>query len=202
MYFVTLCSMKWNRRSSSRCAMFRALPVTKLSMPMTEWPSARSRSQRWLPRNPAAPVTRVFMRGRRNAEHETRRGESRSWPADAGIRPAGRAKLPWIVDVPQVDDRLRRHELRELAEVERPELVPLRRDHEDVGSAGAVVDVARVVELREDGPRVLHGRGVEGADRHPGREEVRNHRERGRFADVVRLGLERKPEDGSGATRK
>src|SRR4029453_10311970 len=82
-------------------------------------------------------------------------GESRSWPADAGIRPAGRAKLPWIVDVPQVDDRLRRHELRELAEVERPELVPLRRDHEDVGSAGAVVDVARVVELREDGPRVL-----------------------------------------------
>ena len=37
--------------------MLATLPVMRLSMPMTRCPSARSRSERWEPRNPAAPVT-------------------------------------------------------------------------------------------------------------------------------------------------
>ena len=37
--------------------MLSTEPVTKLSMPMTLWPRARSKSARCEPRNPAAPVT-------------------------------------------------------------------------------------------------------------------------------------------------
>src|SRR5665213_4458538 len=40
-----------------RCAMLSTLPVTKLSMPMTLWPRAKSKSVKCEPRNPAAPVT-------------------------------------------------------------------------------------------------------------------------------------------------
>src|SRR5258706_14257659 len=41
------------------CAMLSGLPVMKMSMPMTSWPSLRSLSQRWDPINPAAPVIRI-----------------------------------------------------------------------------------------------------------------------------------------------
>src|SRR5664279_3695065 len=57
MYSVTSWKTKRYFRFSARWAMFRSSPVTRLSRPTTSCPSARSRSDRWLPRKPAAPVT-------------------------------------------------------------------------------------------------------------------------------------------------
>src|SRR5690606_19911028 len=42
---------------SIRCAMFSGVPVRKLSMQITWQPRSRSAVHRWLPRNPAPPVT-------------------------------------------------------------------------------------------------------------------------------------------------
>ena len=47
--------------SSERWARLCGLPVRRLSIATTSWPSASRRSQRWLPRNPAPPVTRTRM---------------------------------------------------------------------------------------------------------------------------------------------
>src|SRR5690554_6691610 len=44
-----------------RWAILSGEPVMKLSMPTTSSPSARNRSQRCEPRNPAAPVIRIRM---------------------------------------------------------------------------------------------------------------------------------------------
>src|SRR5436189_129398 len=55
----TNCRPRW----CSRWARLAGAPVIRLSMPTTVCPSASSRSQRWLPRNPAAPVTRRRMPG-------------------------------------------------------------------------------------------------------------------------------------------
>src|SRR5450759_1837993 len=57
MYSVTSWKTKRYFRFPARWAMFRTSPVTRLSRPTTSCPSARSRSDRWLPRKPAAPVT-------------------------------------------------------------------------------------------------------------------------------------------------
>src|ERR1043166_8259850 len=49
--------MNWKFLLPARCAMLSVLPVMRLSMAMTRWPSARSRSERCEPRKPAPPVT-------------------------------------------------------------------------------------------------------------------------------------------------
>src|ERR671918_316482 len=60
MYVVTSCSMYSKPISSQRWAMFLRLPVRRLSMHTTSYPSPRRRrSQRQLPINPAPPVTRA-----------------------------------------------------------------------------------------------------------------------------------------------
>src|SRR5262245_28001806 len=51
--------MKRNRGWPARCAMLSVDPVRRLSIATTEYPSSISRSQRWLPRKPAPPVTRT-----------------------------------------------------------------------------------------------------------------------------------------------
>src|SRR5450759_1337878 len=61
MYSVTSWKTKRYFRFPARWAMFRTSPVMRLSRPTTSCPSARSRSDRWLPRKPAAPVTTMRM---------------------------------------------------------------------------------------------------------------------------------------------
>src|SRR5664280_1762689 len=62
-----------------RCAMLSTEPVTKLSMPMTWWPRARSKSARCEPRKPAAPVTTdvagLFFIGQNGISFGTRASE-------------------------------------------------------------------------------------------------------------------------------
>ena len=62
--------------------MLRGLPVMRLSIAMTSWPSASSRSQRWEPRKPAPPVTRTLI-GLRLQPRPT-----------PGVRPARGAAAP------------------------------------------------------------------------------------------------------------
>src|SRR5512143_2702046 len=107
--------------------MLRGLPVTKLSMATTAWPSASSRSQRWLPRKPAAPVTRILTGSPEAAKA--------SLPSHSRVRPARGAKLPRLVDVSRVGGRLRLHRAPELSRAENAELVPRGRQDEDVGPA-------------------------------------------------------------------
>src|SRR4051812_45496981 len=56
-----LCSMNWNRGLSSRWTMLRRWPVSRLSTQTTSSPSARNRSQRCDPTNPAPPVMMVLI---------------------------------------------------------------------------------------------------------------------------------------------
>src|SRR6185436_1395796 len=51
--------MNWKSRSR-RCAMLPMSPVSRLSIPTTEWPRSRSVSLRWDPMKPAAPVMTVL----------------------------------------------------------------------------------------------------------------------------------------------
>jgi hypothetical protein len=48
--------------SSANCApagTFSRLPLDRLSITQTSWPRARAASARWLPMNPAPPVTMI-----------------------------------------------------------------------------------------------------------------------------------------------
>src|SRR5580693_9943017 len=58
--FVMSCSIRLNRLSRARWLRLARLPVLRLSTPITEFPAASRESQRWEPRKPAAPVTRMF----------------------------------------------------------------------------------------------------------------------------------------------
>ena len=67
-YFRSLMSVctKVDRRGIgslqlNACSRLAAMPVQKLSIPTTWWPSARRRSTRFHPMNPAAPVTKARM---------------------------------------------------------------------------------------------------------------------------------------------
>ena len=57
---VTSCWTNTKSRSR-RCAMLARSPVSRLSMPTTEWPRSSSASLRWDPMKPAAPVTTIRM---------------------------------------------------------------------------------------------------------------------------------------------
>src|SRR5262252_10527845 len=133
MKCVTSWRTKRNRFSGSRCAMLRGFPVRRLSIAITSWPSARRRSQRWLPRKPAPPVTSTLMR------------LPFSRPSDALVAPAVDPHLAGLVDVPQVDHDGLLHPRGEAWQVERAELVPLGREHDAVGALGAVVRVPGIV---------------------------------------------------------
>src|SRR4029453_1595948 len=52
-----------SKSRSRRWAMLCMSPVSRLSMPTTEWPRSRSVSQRCDPMKPAAPVTTVLGMG-------------------------------------------------------------------------------------------------------------------------------------------
>src|SRR5207249_12017906 len=54
---VTSCRTRVNLGCFLKALTFAGVPVRKLSTATTLWPSESNRSQRWLPRKPAPPVT-------------------------------------------------------------------------------------------------------------------------------------------------
>src|SRR3990172_7566708 len=60
MKLETSCLIKRKSSLPARWAMLSTLPVTRLSMAITWWPSWSRRSQRCEPTNPAPPVTTIL----------------------------------------------------------------------------------------------------------------------------------------------
>src|SRR6056297_3458623 len=75
--------MSEKRSCPTRCATLSGLPVMKLSMQMTSWPSAMNRSQRCEPRKPAPPVMRV--RGIRSVDSVQRTDNSKRQRGAEGV---------------------------------------------------------------------------------------------------------------------
>ncbi len=89
------------------------------------------------------------------------------------------------------------HQLPHPAEIGLAKLVPLRHDRERVGAGQRGVAVVRVSDLGpEDAARHFHRLGIVGLHRRASREQAADERNRGRFAHVVRLRLERQAPDG------
>src|SRR5512140_3477846 len=138
MYSVTSWKTKRNFRFPARWAMFRSSPVTRLSRPTTSCPSARSRSDRWLPRKPAAPVTTMRM-------------DSRLYGSAAAPPGFSRALSGVELGVPGFEDRAGLGRLGHDAALDRTDLDALRR-------------VERAHALRA-APGLDHERGIARADR-------------------------------------
>ena len=91
------CSMSRNPSKPSRNALLSRDPVTKLSTPMTWWPSVRNRSARWDPRKPAAPVmrTRIYEPVAEAAASAPPRAPPPELAAGTARRPMETYSNPW-----------------------------------------------------------------------------------------------------------
>ena len=74
------------------------------------------------------------------------------------------------------------------------ELVPLGHDHQGVSPRRQLVCILRVLELRQDRLRALHGGWVVGAHMSPRGDQDPGDVEARRLAKVVGVGLEREAE--------
>src|SRR5947209_15844937 len=92
------------------CAMFAAVPVTRLSTHTTCQPSASSRSQRCEPRKPAPPVTTARKLG----------------ATDAAVNEAPFPHRLRVEDVATVDDDGAAHQTFDAIQVELSKFVPFR----------------------------------------------------------------------------
>src|SRR5664280_753214 len=125
-----------------------------------------------------------------------------SGPAEAHVIPAGLLHVPGLVEVAKIDEVLRLHRACEAVEVELAELVPVRRENEDVGASRAGVDVVGELERGHFLPRVVHRGRVIGHDVGAARLEVGREPQARALADVVRLRLEGDPEHGDPLARE
>src|SRR5690242_655413 len=87
---VTSWFMK-SKPASRMCAMFSSDPVSRLSTQITRCPSARRRSQRCDPRNPAPPVTtdvgiRTIVLGALEKSSDSLRIFFKGWSAEVLVR--------------------------------------------------------------------------------------------------------------------
>src|SRR5664279_5040607 len=113
-----------------------------------------------------------------------------SGPAEAHVVPAGLLHVLRLVEVAEIDEVLRLHRAFEPAEIELAELVPVRRENEDVGALRAGVHVLGELQRRHLLPRVFHRRRVVSDDVGPPRLKVARELQARALADVIRLGLE------------
>src|SRR5262249_53211792 len=147
--------------------MFDASPVIRLSMQMTVCPSARSRSQRCEPRNPAPPVTTL----------------TRSAPGTVRAPPHAEIVEPLlgedrrVVDVPSVEDDMPAHERFHPVEVGPAEDIPFREDQKSVGAPeGGVVVFKKLHRVAEVLSRLLERDRVVGMDRSAAPDELPDNR--------------------------
>src|SRR5215212_11058204 len=97
--------------------MFSLVPVMRLSTQTTPYPSAMRRSQRWLPRKPAPPVT--------SARGLSSLFTSKALVPEAGFAPGGR-----VENVAAINDELRiTHQGSRFPGVEVLEDLPFRHQH-------------------------------------------------------------------------
>src|SRR5216683_1642522 len=133
------------KRGSWMWAMFSGEPVRRLSTQTTSQPCARRKSQRWEPRKPAPPVTRIFTRALS--------GRQDGLPSDRVVLEAEASHALRLPEVARVDDHRALKLAAQPLEVEVFELVPLRHQHHRVGAFGRLV--GRVAERDGGGQEQL-----------------------------------------------
>ena len=101
-----------------------------------------------------------------------------------------------IEEVAQVDDRPAAHDCRAGPGVECTELLPLRGDHHAVRPSARLLRRAAEFNARQKVPGVFHALRIVDPDGYPGLLEAIDERQRRRFPNVVRIGLERQTEHG------
>src|SRR5258707_5172483 len=139
-----------------RWAMFDGSPVRRLSMQMTVCPSARRRSHRCQPRNPAPPVTTLTR---------SEAGMIRS-PADAEVVECLLGEDRRIVDIPSVENDVPAHDRFHPIEVGPAEDIPFREDQEPVCiPEGGIIVLEKLHRVAEVFPRFLQGNRVVGVYR-------------------------------------
>src|SRR4028119_100104 len=169
---------------SRRWATFSRLPVRRLSMQTTAYPSEISRSHRWLPIKPAPPVTRA-------------RGASLA-TAEAPVGQAGLAGVSRVEGIAAVYEQLRLlHEGGRAPEVEVPDLLPLRDNDRRVGAFEGLVGVEDHPEVRAEPCRPLAGHGVEARRAGAAGFQGAGYLQGGRVAQAVRVRLGGGPPKGT-----
>src|SRR5438874_3764667 len=113
-----------------------------------------------------------------------------SLPSDADVVEAEAAHRFGLVDVAQVCDLRRAHQLLDAAHVERAKLVPLGHEDERVSARDSRVLVSRVLDFGERLPRLLRRHGVVCANARALLKERADYVNRRSLAHVVGLRLE------------
>src|SRR5215212_7483043 len=123
-----------------RWAMFSSVPVRRLSMQTTLYPSERSLSQRWLPTKPAPPVTSTrFLRP----------PPEFLATAEALVANSGGPDLSRLISVATVHEELRGlHKGCCPLEIQSPHLLPLRHHYRRVCPRECLVWVEDYLQLR------------------------------------------------------
>src|SRR5215207_2377546 len=137
--------------------MFLRLPVRRLSMQTTSKPSRRSRSQRWLPINPAPPVTRARFFAAKVLI-----------PPDAPVEKTGVMDRPGIQGVTAVHEELRRlHQRGGPTEVQGAQLLPLRHQHRRVRASQGLVRIEDDLKVWQEVLGLFAGDGIVADGPHP-----------------------------------
>src|SRR4051812_9738486 len=136
--------------------MLRRVPGKKLSTQRTSCPCAINRSQRCEPRNPAPPVTSIFLTWPSLSLRATRflpAGDlAFTWqpscprPSDGNISESVAAYFGRIEDVAKVDEDKGGHLLLDPFKIEGPESIPLGDDHQGIATFRAGVRVFGIVD--------------------------------------------------------
>src|SRR5713226_5771132 len=177
------------KRGSWMWAMFSGEPVRRLSTQTTSQPCARRKSQRWEPRKPAPPVTRIFTRALS--------GRQDGLPSDRVVLEAEAPHAVGLPEVAPVEDHGVLEQAPQALEVEVLEFVPLRDQHHRVRAVRRFVRrIAEGHAGRQERLGVVHGHGIVGADPGPRRVEELDDLDALGLAHVVGVGLERQAEDG------
>src|SRR3990167_9442786 len=130
MKLVTSYSTKTNR-GSWMWAMLSSEPVRRLSMQTTSQPFPRRKSQRWEPMNPAPPVTRTRT--------WAPSGRQDGLPSDRVVLESEAPHPLRLPEVAPVENHGTLEQAAQPLEVEVPELVPLRHQHDRVRALGRLV---------------------------------------------------------------
>src|SRR5260370_5588109 len=186
-----MCSLTFDWRSSKSglpvsVPTLPREPVMKLSSASTRMPRSSRASHRCDPMKPAPPET-----------------TARSWvvrlvAADTAIGETEIAHHLRVVDVAAVHDHGPAHRTFDAAEVEPPELVPLRDNNQRVGARGEVIRIARVLNLGQLDSRTFHRGGVVCANLRAGREQHPREGGARRFTPVLGVGFEGGAEEAAG----
>ena len=100
-----------------------------------------------------------------------------------------------IEQVTQIDDRAAPHHPREGLGVEGAKFLPFRGDHYAIGSRTGIPRRSAEFHIGEEPPGMRHALGIEHSHRNAGLLQALDESKGRRFAHIIRVGLECKPQD-------